>query len=199
MAWAVANGGIPVAPARAAGQGLMTPAKRRPLRGGTGAKKRNCRHAEAGGKMQRAGVAGNENLRAFQHGEKQRQFGNRRQHRRVRREFFQFHHQVLLRARRRAVVKATRHPAGGGKPVEFSPVTQRPFLFRLAGSDMAKDGSLAAAIFCAAAANAGSERISASSEEGAISHAESRCAIRADSCCSLGFRRDALVVAKPAA
>ena len=96
--------------------------------------------------MQRAGVAGNENLRAIQHGEKQRQFGNHRQHRRVRQNFFQFRHQLLL-ARADGRGEGDAQSGGGGESVKFRPVTERPFLFRLAGSDVAKDGSRPAAIF----------------------------------------------------
>ena len=141
MARGGADGGVAVAAAGAAGENLVLFADRRPARGRRRAEQRNRRHAQPGGEMQRPGVAGNKNLRPRQHGEKQRQLGNRAaESRRVGRELFQFRHQRGLAFAARGGEDHL-HAGGGGQPVQRRPVRQRPFFFRLARRDMANDGA----------------------------------------------------------
>ncbi len=63
MASRLADGGMPVALADAAGQNPVLRTRRCPTRGRGRAEKRNGSHAQSGGKMQRAGVAGNKRCR----------------------------------------------------------------------------------------------------------------------------------------
>ena len=72
--------------------------------------------------MQRAGVAGNENLRPLQHREKQWQFRHQRQNRRGGRDLFQSIRQGAFACRRRAVVKTTGKPAAAASLVKFRPM-----------------------------------------------------------------------------
>jgi len=71
-------------------ENLVMRTNRRPLNRRRGPEQREGRHAQAGGEMQRAGVAGNEDLRALQYSEKCREVGDRGQEGRVRRELPEF-------------------------------------------------------------------------------------------------------------
>ncbi len=175
----------------------MTLAHRRPPRRGTGAKQRNGRHAQTGGKMQRAGVAGNENAGARQHGQKQRQFRHRRQNHRVRREFFQFGHQRLFAFAERS--GEDDRTSGLRRPDDrkFAQCASGHCFFGWLEATWQTTARSSGRIFFAASASDGSAWISASSEAGGgICQPDKSCASRADSCCAFRLRRNPVGVAK---
>ena len=90
--------------------------------------------------MQWAGVAGDENFSALEHGEKGREVRRGRQHGGVRREFLQFIRQQLFTpacAGGEDDLKSGR----GGQLIQGGPVPGRPFFLGLAGSQVAEDSS----------------------------------------------------------
>ena len=96
MMWALADGPVAVALTRRTGKKPVARSDWCPLRGGTGAKKRNRRHAEAGGKCSGPVSPEIKTSARLNTARNNGNSGNRRQSRRAGANFLQLRHQLLL-------------------------------------------------------------------------------------------------------